>query len=112
MTQTKRAALADSPNQTNHAEHSTRTKPPGKLDSMFARFATGDRLHRFQAEKIGDHCLHTTVSSLQAKYSLKFSRQWVKVSNRFGSDTRVMMYWLEGDNLLRAQKVMGWEVAA
>ncbi len=79
----------------------------GKEDSMLHHFAQGKRLHRFQAEHLGDHCLHTTVSDLQSKYVIFFDRVRVKVPNRFGTLTSVTKYWLTGDNLLKAQKRFG-----
>lgn len=84
----------------------------GKLDYMLLRFAHGDRLHRFQAERIGDHCVHTTVSDIQIKHGIKFSRRRVKVPNRFGKKTSVCEYWLEGNDLLRARVIAGLEVGA
>lgn len=81
-------------------------KKLGKLSRMLSVFASGQRLHRFTAEKIADHCLPTTISDLQARYSLSFSRDWLTVPNRFGSETRVRVYWLEGDNLERAQAII------
>ncbi len=85
---------------TNHS------KSAGKLYSMLRHFSTGIRLHRFDAEKLGDHCLHTTVSDLQIRHFIRFSREWIKVPNRFGSKTRVKSYWLEGDNLLKAKRII------
>lgn len=50
-------------------------------------------LNRFDAERIGDHCLHSTVSTLRAEGYNIFS-QWEKVPTRFGKDTRVKRYFL------------------
>ena len=55
---------------------------------MLSTFAAGARLHRFDAEHLGDHCLHTSVSDLQLKHGIRFEREWVKVQNRFGGETR------------------------
>jgi hypothetical protein len=74
----------------------------GKLASMLYRFAEGKKYHRFSAERVGDHCLPTTISDLQKKHSIYFERKFVKVPNRFGSKTPVMLYWLEGDSLVKA----------
>jgi|GEM_PF-1504500 len=76
----------------------------GKEESMFLFFAQGKRLHRFEAELLGDHCLHTTVSDLQKKYLIFFDRMRVKVPNRFGTLTSVTKYWLAGENLRAAQQ--------
>lgn len=51
-------------------------------------------LNRFEAERIGDHCLHTTVSTLSGKYGLRFERDWEAVPTRFGVRARVKRYWL------------------
>lgn len=58
-----------------------RTKERTILDALMA----GQSLHRFQAERIGDHCLPSTISALQTKYNLYIDRQRIKVSCRFGS---------------------------
>lgn len=87
------------------------TMPPhltelGKEESMLIHFAQGKRLHRFSAERLADHCLPTTVSDLQRKYSITFSRVWVEVQNRFNRPTRVKLYFLEGENLSKAQGIV------
>lgn len=79
----------------------------GKLASMLYRFAQGEKYHRFSAETVGDHCLPTTISDLQKKYPIYFNRKFVKVPNRFGSKTPVMLYWLEGDFLVQARLITG-----
>ena len=95
------------PTALNNADDSSNTKPAGKLDAMLQRFAEGNAYHRFRAETIGDHCLHTTISDLQKRHLITFNRRFIKVPNRFGSTTRVKLYWLEGDNLERAKKLTG-----
>ena len=81
----------------------------GKLESMLYRFACGKRFHRFSAEIVGDHCLPTTISDLQISRGLYFSRKFIKVPNRFGSQTSVKLYWLEGGNLIKARRLIGLE---
>jgi hypothetical protein len=78
----------------------------GKEESMLIHFAQGKRLHRFSAERLADHCLPSTVSSLQRKYSIEFSREWVEVQNRFKKKTRVKLYYLQGEDLLKAQAIV------
>jgi hypothetical protein len=79
----------------------------GKLESMLYRFAEGKKYHRFSAETVGDHCLPTTISDLQKRHPIYFSRRFMKVPNRFGSETSVMLYWLEGDSLIKARLITG-----
>ena len=81
----------------------------GKLNSMLLNFASGKHFNRFDAEVVGDHCLPSTISDLQKRDGLTFSRKWEKVPNRFGTFTKVMRYWLEGDSLIRARQLMGLE---
>lgn len=85
----------------------SKPKKMGKLDSMLRRFAAGRHFNRFQAERVGDHCLPTTISDLQKKYTLWFSRKLVKVPNSFGTETTVSEYWLEGESLERANSICG-----
>lgn len=82
----------------------------GKEHSMLIHFAKGTRLHRFTAEKLADHCLPTTISGLQKKHAIKFSREWVEVPNRFKQTTRVRLYFLEGDNLTKARAIVSKRV--
>lgn len=80
---------------------------PCKLDTMLRRFAQGEKHHRFTAEQVADHCLHSTIASLQKKHGIYFDRMFIKVRNRFGTDTHVKLYWLEGENLEKARKAAG-----
>lgn len=96
----------------NSRADSITSKKPGKLISMFARFANAEKIHRFQAEKLGDHCLETAVAGLQTKHSIYFSRVWTTVPNRFGSESRVKSYFLAGKDLTKARSILGWREAA
>lgn len=49
-------------------------------------------LNRFEAEKIGDHCLHSTVSTLRHANGIDIDRVWETVPTRFGRATRVKRY--------------------
>lgn len=79
---------------------------------MLLRFAQGKKYHRFSAEIVGDHCLPTTISCLQRMYGLYFSRKLIKVPNRFGSESTVALYWLEGKDLVKAREISGLEARA
>ena len=99
--------LVDLTDNTQNAEKDT-TLPTkdGKLKTMLRRFAMGARLHRFEAELLGDHVLPTTISTLQRQYDIIFNRNWVKVPNRFGSETSVKEYWLDGEERIKAQIIL------
>ncbi|WP_449191880.1 hypothetical protein [Thauera sp.] len=62
------------------------------------RFALSDPhgLNRFEAERLGDHCLNTTVAVLRAEGCVIHS-EWERVPTRFNPrGVRVLRYWLTG----------------
>jgi len=61
----------------------------------------GNSLHRFEAEALGDHCLHSTISIIARKYGLGIPRKLVKVSTRFNSTTSVMRYWFSEEDKIK-----------
>jgi hypothetical protein len=85
----------------------TKQKTVTKLDRILAILANGRSLNRFEAERIDDHCLHSTISTLQGKHGLYFTREMEKVPNFLGEQTSVMRYWLEGDQLQLAREITG-----
>lgn len=70
-------------------------------------FYTGAKLHRFAAEHIGDHALHSTVSTLE-RTGLRFDRKTITVPTRWGSDTHVTLYWLASESYLLAAQLLGY----
>ena len=77
----------------------------GKLERMLELFAKGYRLNTFKAKELGDTCLHTTISSLQTKHGIHFSREWETLPGRFGP-ARVRRYWLDSDDLRKAREIV------
>lgn len=67
----------------------------GKEHAQLLRFIDGDSQNRFEAERLGDHCLHTTVSDLQRGYGIRFCRRRERVPTRFGKPVTVCRYWLD-----------------
>ena len=63
-------------------------------------------LNRFEAEKIGDHCLPSTISGLSTQHGLEFPRRWVKVLNRFGGVTLCKEYTTSDDDKLKINKFL------
>lgn len=84
-------------------------KSEGKLESMLRRFAEERRYHRFSAEIVGDHCLPTTISCLQRQHGIYFNRKMIRVKNRFGGESSVSLYWLNGVSLAKARRICGIE---
>lgn len=91
---------------TENAPQEPCKKDLGKMVSMLLAFYQGQKLHRFIAERLGDHCLPSTVSTFANGYGMKFHRRMVKVPNRFGSITSVMLYWLADESRDAARRYL------
>ena len=63
-----------------------------KYSNIIDVFQSGESLNRFEAERYGDHCLNTTVSTISIQLDLKIPRKMEQVPNRFGGTTNVMRY--------------------
>ena len=106
---TVRAVAGAVPNASNkrHAEFI----PDTKKARVLSHFLTGAKLNRFEAERIvHDHCLHSSVSTLQRDHGLVIDRVFERVPALRGLATaRVCRYWLHPDpaNLKRARAVLG-----
>jgi hypothetical protein len=62
-----------------------------KESTILTIMRSGQSLNRFEAERLGDHCLHSTISSLRGKGYL-FYDEWEMVKTRFGKDAHVKRY--------------------
>jgi len=78
-----------------------------KKFNIIQHFLEGLSLNRFEAEALGDHCLHSTVSTLGNKLGLEISRKWEAVPNRFGGTTRVKRYWFSESDVATIRKLLG-----
>jgi len=78
-----------------------------KKFNIIQHFLEGLSLNRFEAEALGDHCLHSTVSTLVNKLGLEISRKWEAVPNRFGGTTRVKRYWFSESDIAAIRKLLG-----
>ena len=90
-------------------------KPRSKLENMLGIFLRGIALNRFQAEDHHDHCLHSTVSTLQNGYGIEIARKSESVPCLSGRATvRCMRYWLDTspDNLAAARALLAMLGAA
>ncbi|WP_156885276.1 hypothetical protein [Acidihalobacter ferrooxydans] len=57
--------------------------------------ASGRSFNRFEAEQaLHDHCLHTTVASIQRDYGISVYREMETVAGYEGAPTRVCRYKL------------------
>ncbi len=85
--------------------------PTTKKERVLSHFLTGAKLNRFEAERIvHDHCLHSSVSTLQREHGIVIDRVFETVPALKGLATaRVCRYWPHPhpDNLKRARAVLG-----
>ena len=71
-------------------------KPGSKIATMLGLLFRGNSLNRFEAENHHDHCLHSTVSTLQNDYGILIARKSETVPCLRGrSRVRCMRYWLD-----------------
>lgn len=83
------------------------TKAPTKIARVLAHLLHTGSLNRFEAERIGDHCLHSTISSLANSHGLTFKRISEKVPNHWGQPCEVTRYSLPESEHRRALLVLG-----
>ncbi len=82
-------------------------EPPRKWARILKVFLTGRSLNRFEAEPLGDHCLHSTVSRIESM-GVTIARHEETVRGYRGCETRVKRYYLS-DPLSRehARRLLG-----
>jgi hypothetical protein len=80
-------------------------KTVSKNNTIMVALAEGS-LTRFDAERLGDHCLPSTISGLSNQHGLEFPRRWVKVPNRFGGETLCKEYTTSDDDKLKINKFL------
>ena len=80
---------------------------PKKWERVLAAFYRGHSFNRFEAERqLNDHCLHSTVSTLQ-DMGLVIERQFETVPGYRNIPTRVCRYWLHPESKELAGKLLG-----
>lgn len=89
------------------------SKPLTKMATMLELFLKGRNLNRFEAEDHHDHCLHSTVSTLQNGFGIIISRMSETVPCLRGRSTvRCKRYWLDTspDNIAAARALLAYWV--
>lgn len=68
-------------------------------------------LNCFEAEVIGDHCLHSTISTLRNDYGLDIQDVFETVPTRANVPTPVKRYWLARESRPAALELLsGWRI--
>lgn len=76
-----------------------------KIETILKVFDRRISLNRFEAEAHHDHCLHSTVASIE-RYGIEIGRQWETVPCLRGkASVRCKRYWLDSkpENLARTR---------
>lgn len=84
-------------------------RPRTKLATILREFLRGRNMNRFEAEAHNDHCLHSTVSTLQNGYGIKIERMFETVPCLRGRrQVRCKRYWLNAtlDNIAAARALL------
>lgn len=100
----KKATYSEEQSRPRKADHTT--KPRTKIARVLAHLLTGASLNRFEAERMGDHCLPSTVAALANRYGLTFQRRAERVPNGWGDPCDVTRYSLPSSERQRARAVL------
>ena len=86
-------------------------KPGTKIHNIGSHLLAGERLTMFDAERLGDHVLRTTVASLEHR-GATIARRMVSRPTRFGADAHVCEYWVEPEHRPALARLLGLNVQA
>ncbi|VVP73636.1 hypothetical protein [Pseudomonas fluorescens] len=107
MTDQKKGQPQKASPEKSQADITTSTgKAPTKISRVLGHFLKDLSLNRFEAERLGDHCLHSTISSLSNGYGLKFNRLMERVPNHWGLPCLVTRYSLPASEHKRGRNVL------
>lgn len=107
MTDQKKGQPIKASPEKSHADITTSTgKAPTKISRVLGHLLQDRSLNRFEAERLGDHCLHSTISSLANGYGLNFNRLTERVPNRWGLPCLVTRYSLPASEFKRGRYVL------
>lgn len=100
----KKATIPEEKRSQSHGDSTTET--PSKIARVLAHLLNAGPLNRFEAERIGDHCLNSTISDLANDHGLTFKRTPEKVPNHWGQPCDVIRYSLPRSEHRRARLVL------
>lgn len=93
MTDKEKGAAPDQENAPSKVKPVQHTKK----SVILAILKSSNSLNRFEAERFGDHCLHSTIAELRSDGYL-FRDEWEWVPTNFGKEVHVKRYWYIGFN--------------
>lgn len=101
----KKAAPQYQQSSPSPAQHITVATARTKIARVLAHLLTGASVNRFEAERLGDHCLPSTVSRLQ-DHGLLIERQLEPVPNAWGEPCHAARYRLPASERDKARAVL------
>ncbi len=84
------------------------TAAMSKIARILEHQLSGASINRFEAERLGDHCLPSTISELANRHGLMFERLSEQVPNRWGKPCAVTRYSLPLSEYGRARAVLAY----
>lgn len=84
-------------------------KPGTKIHRIASALHAGQHLNMFDAERMGDHVLRTTVATLERR-GARISRKTVIRPTRWGSDAHVCEYWIEPEHRHAIARLLGLDM--
>lgn len=100
----KKATIPEEKRSQSHGDSTTETT--SKIARILAHLLTGASVNRFEAERIGDHCLPSTIAVLANRFGLTIERKQERVPNRWGTPCTVTRYSLPPSQHKRARAVL------
>ncbi|MBV7586880.1 hypothetical protein KW851_28895 [Pseudomonas sp. PDM33] len=79
---------------------------PTKVSRILAYLVAGGSLNRFEAERLGDHCLNSTISALKHDWGIHFQALPERVPTRWGKSCDVKRYSIPEPQRARAQRAL------
>ena len=74
-----------------NAPNKTLRRHDTKESTILAIMRAGQSLNRFEAERLGDHCLPSTIATLRSK-GYQFTDEWEWVKTSFNKEVHVKRY--------------------
>lgn len=104
----KKATRSEKQGSQSHGQTTTTSQgmAPSKIARILGHLLNAGPLNRFEAERIGDHCLNSTISDLANDHGLIFKRIPEKVPNHWGQPCDVIRYSLPRSEHRRARLVL------
>lgn len=94
--------------QGSQSQVDSSTKPKTKIARVLEHIIFDGSLNTFEAERIGDHSLPSTISSLSNSYGLTIKRTPERVPTKWGAPCDVTRYSLPDCEHQRARNLLAY----